>query len=295
MKKQLNFNEYNRKAVIKNRNATNLAKGMAYTWLIVLCLTTIFPFFWMVSTSFKPKTEIIFHRLLPQVPTIENYITVLTRWQYGTWFFNSVVVTSIIVFVSVLFCSLCGYALAKYHFKGAKFFFILILSTIMVPGEMLIIPWYVNAFKLNIVDSLPGVIFPGLMGAFGVFVMRQAFLNIPDELIDAARVDGASELGIFFKIVLPLTTGSMSALGVLTALGTWNEYLWPLIIMTSVDRFTLQLGMMHASVSDATRELIVNWSVIMTSTTIASLPMLIMVIFLQKYFVKGIALSGLKR
>lgn len=278
---------------VANHRSDIIGQSFAYIWLIGLCLTTIFPFFWMVSTSFKPKFEILFHRLLPQAPTIENYINVLTRWQYGTWFFNSVVVTTITVVVSVFFCSLCGYALAKFRFKGSKLFFILILSTIMVPGEMLIIPWYVNAFKLRIVNTLPGVVFPGLMGAFGVFVMRQAFLNIPNELIDAARVEGASELSIFIKIILPITTGSMSALAVLTALGTWNEYLWPLIIMSSVDRFTLQLGMMHASVTDATRELITNWSVIMTSTTIASLPMLIMVIFLQKYFVKGIALSGL--
>jgi multiple sugar transport system permease protein len=284
-----------KKMIIKNRLSSGAVKTFAYTWLIVLCLTTIFPFFWMVSTSLKPKTEIIFHRLLPQAPTIANYIEVLTRWQYGTWFFNSVVVTALTVISTLLFCSLCGYALSKFNFPGRNIFFVLILATIMVPGEMLLIPWFVSAFKMKIVDSLPGLVFPGMMGAFGVFVMRQAFLNIPNEYLDAARVDGMSELGIFFKIVLPLTGSAMAALGVLTALGTWNDYFWPLIIMQSVDRYTLQLGMMHASVTDATRELIVNWSVIMTSTSIASLPMLVLVVILQKYFVKGIALSGLKR
>ena len=287
--------KHHRSLVLKSRISSGAGKTFAYTWLVVLCLTTIFPFFWMLSTSLKPKTEIIFHRLLPQQPTIANYIDVLTRWQYGTWFFNSVIVTVVTVVSTLLFCSLCGYALAKYNFPGRNLFFILILATIMVPGEMLLIPWFVSAFKIKIVNSLPGLVFPGLMGAFGVFVMRQAFLNIPNEMLDAARVDGVSELGIFFRIVLPLTGSAMAALGVLTALGTWNDYFWPLIIMQTVDRYTLQLGMMHASVTDATRELITNWSVVMTSTSIASLPMLVLVVILQKYFVKGIALSGLKR
>lgn len=273
----------------------NFTKSFAYTWLIILCCTTIFPFFWMISTSLKPKEEIIFLRLLPQQPTLENYVDVLTRWQYGTWFFNSVIVTVLTVGSTLLFCSLCGYALSKYQFPGRNAFFIVILATIMVPSEMLLIPWYVSAFRLGAVDSLPGLIFPGMMGAFGVFVMRQAFINVPGELLDAARVDGLSELGIFFRISLPLTGSALAALGVLTALGTWNDYFWPLIIMQSIDRYTLQLGMMHASVTDATRELITNWSVIMTSTAISSLPMLILVVLLQKYFVRGIALSGLKR
>ncbi|HEY4714799.1 MAG TPA: carbohydrate ABC transporter permease, partial [Aquirhabdus sp.] len=130
---------------------------------------------------------------------------------------------------------------------------------------------------------------------FGVFVMRQAFMNIPKELLDAARVDGMSELAIFFKIAIPLTSSALAALGVLTALGAWNDYFWPLIITQSVDRFTLQRGMMHAAAADAGRESTVAWDIVMTSTTISALPMLILVILLQKYFVKGIALSGLKQ
>ncbi len=281
--------------VRRNRLSNTLTKSFAYTWLILLGFSTVFPYFYMLSTSLKPKSELIFYKLLPMHPTIENYIHVLTKWQYGTWFFNSIIVTLITVASTLLFCSLCGYALSKFQFPGRNLFFILILATIMVPGEMLLIPWYVSAFNLDIVDSLTGLIFPGMMGAFGVFVMRQAFMNVPNELIDAARVDGVTELGIFFKIVLPLTSGAMAALGVLTALGTWNDYFWPLIIMQSVDRYTLQLGMMHAATTDATNEVITNWSVIMTSTSIASLPMLVLVVLLQKYFVKGIALSGLKR
>jgi len=281
--------------VRQNKIRTVLTQGGAYTWLILLAITTALPFVWMISTSLKPRPEIFYFRFFPLEPTIKNYIDVLTRWQFGTWFFNSTVVTLITTISTLVFCSLSGYALAKYKFWGRSLFFTLILATIMVPSEMLLIPWFVGAFKFQVVDSLTGVVFPGLIGAFGVFIMRQAFLNIPNELLDAARVDGMSELAIFFKIAIPLTSGALAALGVLTALGTWNDYFWPLIITQSVDRFTLQRGMMHAAAADAGRETTVAWDIVMTSTTISSLPMLILVVLLQKYFVKGIALTGLKQ
>ena len=292
--KQAITGSYHR-AARRNKIRTIFTQGGAYTWLILLSITTALPFIWMISTSLKPRPEIFYFRFFPLEPTIKNYIDVLTRWQYGTWFFNSIVVTLITTFSTLLFCSLCGYALAKYKFWGRSLFFTLILATIMVPSEMLLIPWFVGAFKLEVVDSLTGVVFPGLIGAFGVFVMRQAFMNIPKELLDAARVDGMSELAIFFKIAIPLTSSALAALGVLTALGAWNDYFWPLIITQSVDRFTLQRGMMHAAAADAGRESTVAWEIVMTSTTISALPMLILVILLQKYFVKGIALSGLKQ
>jgi len=274
---------------------TFLVQGSGYTWLTLLSITTILPFFWMVSTSLKPRPEIFYFRFLPLEPTLNNYIDVLTRWQFGTWFLNSILVTVLTTFSTLLFCSLCGYALAKFNFWGRSLFFTLILATIMVPSEMLLIPWFVGAYKLNVTNSLTGVVFPGLIGAFGVFVMRQAFMGVPNELLDAARVDGMSELAIFFNIALPLTSGALAALGILTALGTWNDYFWPLITLQSVDRFTLQRGMMHAAATDAGRETSVAWDVVMTSTTIAALPMLALIVLLQKYFVKGIALSGLKQ
>jgi multiple sugar transport system permease protein len=272
-----------------------LTRGGAYTWLILLSLTTALPFLWMITTSLKPRPEIFYFRFFPLQPTISHYIDVLTRWHFGIWFINSALVTILITASTLLFCSLCGYALAKFKFWGRSLFFALILATIMVPSEMLLIPWYVGAYHLNINNSMTGVIFPGLIGAFGVFVMRQAFMNIPNELLDAARVDGMSELAIFFNIALPLTSSALAALGVLTALGAWNDYFWPLIVLQSTDRFTLQLGMMHAAATDAGRETSVAWDVVMTSTTIAALPMLALVAVLQKYFVKGIALSGMKQ
>jgi multiple sugar transport system permease protein len=289
------FAELHNRTVRKYKIRHAFTQAGAYTWLILLAITTALPFVWMISTSLKPRPEIFYFRFFPLQPTISHYIDVLTRWQFGTWFFNTIVVTILTTASTLLFCSLCGYALAKFKFWGRSLFFTLILSTIMVPSEMLLIPWFVGAFKLGVVDSMTGVVFPGLIGAFGVFVMRQAFQNIPNELLDAARVDGMSELAIFFKIAMPLSSGALAALGVLTALGTWNDYFWPLIITQSVDRFTLQRGMMHAAAADAGRETTVAWDIVMTTTTISSMPMLILVIFLQKYFVKGITFSGLKQ
>jgi multiple sugar transport system permease protein len=289
------FAELHNRTVRKYKIRHAFTQAGAYTWLILLGITTALPFVWMISTSLKPRPEIFYFRFFPLQPTISHYIDVLTRWQFGTWFFNTIVVTILTTASTLLFCSLCGYALAKFKFWGRSLFFTLILSTIMVPSEMLLIPWFVGAFKLGVVDSMTGVVFPGLIGAFGVFVMRQAFQNIPNELLDAARVDGMSELAIFFKIAMPLSSGALAALGVLTALGTWNDYFWPLIITQSVDRFTLQRGMMHAAAADAGRETTVAWDIVMTTTTISSMPMLILVIFLQKYFVKGITFSGLKQ
>jgi multiple sugar transport system permease protein len=283
-----------KKAVLSKKRNQLFSRGGSYLWLVLLSITTVLPFVWMISTSLKPRPEIFYFRFFPLEPTIKNYVDVLTRWQFGTWFFNSIMVTIMTVVSTLLFCSLCGYALAKFKFWGRDLFFTLILATIMVPSEMLLIPWFVGAYNLKVTNSVTGVVFPGLIGAFGVFVMRQAFLNVPNEYLDAARVDGMSELAIFFKIALPLTSSALAALGVLTALGAWNDYFWPLIILQSPDRFTLQLGMMHAAATDAGRETTVAWDIVMTTTTIAAAPMLVLIAFLQKYFVKGISLSGLK-
>jgi multiple sugar transport system permease protein len=280
--------------VRRNKTRRYLTQGVAYFWLILVSVTTVLPFLWMVLTSLKPKPEIYYFRFFPREPTLAHYVDVLTRWQFGTWFFNSIVATLITTLSTLFFCSLCGYALAKFNFPGRTAFFVIILATIMVPGEMLLIPWYVGAFNMKVTNTLTGVVFPGLMGAFGVFVMRQAFLNLPSDLLDAARVDGMSELGIFFKIALPLASGALAALGVLTALGIWNDYFWPLIILQSLDRFTIQLGMVHAAATDAAHDLQIDWTVIMSTTTISALPMLILIVILQKYFVKGITMTGLK-
>jgi multiple sugar transport system permease protein len=287
--------KYKKSKAKNDKVRKTLVTGGAYTWIIIIALSTLLPFIWMVSTSLKPRPEIFYFRFFPLKPTIEHYISVLTSWPYGLWFFNTILVTLVTTFSTLFFCSLSGYALARFKFPGRSLIFSLILATIMVPGTMLIIPWYVGANNLGISNSLTGVIFPSLISAFGVFLMRQAFINIPNELLDAARVDGMSEFWIFIKIALPLVSSALATLGILTAMGTWNDYLWPLIVLQTNSHLTLQLGMTRAAAVDAGRETTVAWDVVMTSTTVAALPMLFLISLLQKYYVKGIALSGLKQ
>jgi multiple sugar transport system permease protein len=267
--------------------------GISYTWVILIAITTMLPYVWMVLNSFKPRSEIVHYRFLPLDPTLDNYIKILTKYPFDRWYLNTIIVTILSVLSTLFFCSLAGYALAKFHFRGRDVFFILILATVMVPVEMLIIPWYVGAYRLHLTNTYAGLVIPGLISAFGVFILRQAILAIPDDLIDAARVDGMSEPGIYFKIVLPLVSGTLSALAILTALGTWNDFLWPLIVIDKPPMFTLQVGVTFATQGDV-QDTILDWGTIMAATTIASLPMLFLVVFAQKYIVKGIATTGLK-
>ena len=269
------------------------ARVLSYGLVGVIGLTTLFPFFWMVSSSLKPESEVVFFRLLPHNPTLTNYIYTLARNPFGRWYVNSIIVTLLSVLSTLFFSAIAAYALSKFRYRGREFLFLVILSTMMVPSEMLIIPWYISAQKLGINNSHLGIVFPSLISAFGVFLLRQSILNIPNELIDAARVDGMTEPGIFFRVILPLISGPLAALAVLTALGTWNDYLWPLVIAQEVDMYTVQVGTSYAATTDAS-EYLANWTVIMSATTIASIPMLILVIVSQKYLVEGITLTGLK-
>jgi len=277
----------------KTKNQRISTKVLSYGWIIFIALTTILPFLWMILNSLKPRTEIAYYSFLPQNPTFGNYVKILTNFPFGRWYLNTIFVTVLSVVSTLFFCSLAGFALAKYHFPGRDVIFIFILATVMVPVEMLIIPWYVSAFRLNLTNTYAGLIIPGMINAFGVFIMRQAVLNIPEDLLDAARVDGMSEFGIYLKIILPLLSGQLSALAILTALSTWNNFLWPLIVTNQTDMFTLQVGISMATQGEY-QDTMRDWGTIMAATTVASLPMLILVIFAQKYIVKGIAMSGIK-
>ena len=189
----------------------------------------------------------------------------------------------------LFFDSLAGYALAKYKFAGRGIVFIAILSTLMIPTEMLVIPWYVMARALGWLDTLWGVAFPGLMTAFGTFLMRQFFIDVPDDLLDAARIDGLGEFSIFWRVALPLVTSALSALAILVFLGNWTAFLWPLISTTSPERYTLPVGL--ASLSG---EFQTDWAMIMTGSALATLPTLIVFLLLQRSIVNGITLTGLK-
>lgn len=268
-----------------------LKTAITYSVLLIGGIIMVFPFLWMLLTSFKDYYAIIdtTSSFFPQEPTIANYKKVLETAMFGRWFLNSLFVASLET-ASVCFLSaLTGYTLAKYYFPGRNVIFIMILSTLMIPTEMLVIPWYLMASKIGLIDTYWGIWFPSIVTGFGVFLMRQFMNNVPNDLIDAARIDGLSEFGIFLRVAFPLVKSAVAALGIFTFIGNWGAFLWPLIIVESTEMRTLPLGL--AFFSD---EVGVQWDMIMTGASIATVPVLIIFVLFQKHIIKGVALAGLK-
>jgi multiple sugar transport system permease protein len=257
--------------------------------LLIGGLGMIFPFVWMVASSLKNAQDIYTLSVVPPDPTLDNYRTVLQDTSYIRWFVNSVVIATITTLSVAFFDSLAGYTLAKFRFPGATIIFILILSTLMVPTEMLVIPWYVLSIEMHWTDSYWGVMFPGVISAFGVFLMRQFFMGVPNDLIDAARLDGFSEFRIFWKIGLPLVKPAVAALCIFTFLGNWNAYIWPLIVIRSDEMRTLPVGIAFFSSESGSA-----FHLIMAAAALATIPVIIIFLIFQRHIIKGIALAGLK-
>ncbi|GGA79306.1 carbohydrate ABC transporter permease [Ornithinibacillus halotolerans] len=267
-----------------------LRKIITYVLLILGSGVMLFPFIWMISTSLKPPMEIFTLDIIPENLTLDNYKKVFEESLFLKWFINSIIV-AIITTISVLFFdTLVGYIIAKFNFIGRGALFLLILSTLMVPTEMLIIPWYMMSSDLGWTDSYWGILFPGLMTGFGVFLMKQYMEQIPDDLLNAARIDGMNEFAIFFKVAMPQVWPAMSALGIFTFLSNWNAFLWPLIVIESPDLRTLPVGLSFFSSGEAESQ----WHLIMTGATISVIPLIIVFIFLQRHIIKGITLTGMK-
>ncbi len=265
------------------------ARGLLYLILLVGGLGMIFPFIWMIVSSIKNAQDIYTLSLIPDSPTLDNYSEVLEQTSYTRWFLNSLIVATITTASVAFFDSLAGYTLAKFRFPGSFLIFILILSTLMVPTEMLVIPWYMMSIEFGWTDSYWGIMFPGVISAFGVFLMRQFFTGVPNDLLDAARIDGFSEFQIFWKIALPLVKPAVSALCIFTFLGNWNAYIWPLIVVRSEDMRTLPVGIAFFS-SEAQS----SFHLIMAAAALATIPVLIVFIIFQKQIIKGIVLTGIK-
>ena len=265
------------------------ARWFLYLILLIGGLGMIFPFVWMVASSLKQAADIYTLSLIPSSPTLANYQEVFSRTEYARWFLNSIIVAAITTASVAFFDSLAGYTLAKFQFPGSFLIFILILSTLMVPTEMLVIPWYMLSIELNWTDSYWGIMFPGVISAFGVFLMRQFFTGVPNDLIDAARIDGFNEFQIFWKIALPLVRPAVAALCIFTFLGNWNAYIWPLIVTRSEDMRTLPVGIAFFS-SEAQS----SFHLIMAAAALATIPVLVIFIIFQRQIIKGIVLTGLK-
>ena len=250
------------------------------------------PFVWMLLGSFKTDAELrrVPPTWLPESPTLDNYRNLFGQLDFPTFFFNSTVVALAITLGNLVFCSMLGYALAKLRFPGKAVVFALVLGMLMVPGMVTFVPLFVLVSNLGLVNSYAGLIMPWLAAPFGVFLMRQFIVGLPDELIDAARVDGASEFRIFTSVILPLCGPVLATLGILTFLASWNNFLWPLVVAQSADKYTLPVALALYSIGENST----RYGLLMAGSVVIILPILLVFVLLQRYFVQGIAMTGLK-
>jgi multiple sugar transport system permease protein len=262
---------------------------VAWTILFLGGVVMITPLLFMFSTSLKTAGHVYDLRLVPDQPTLANYVKVLSDGRFVRWFANSTIIATVVTLSCLFFDSLVAYTLAKFTFPGRRFVFLAILSTLMIPTEMLVIPWYLMASKLGWIDSYLGIMFPGLVTAFGVFLMRQFFETVPNDFLEAARVDGLNEFAIWWKVALPLVTPALSALAIFTFLGNWTAFFWPLIVTTDPSLYTLPVGLSSFAVEQS-----IQWELIMTGAALATLPTLAIFLFFQRYIVRGVMLAGVK-
>lgn len=265
------------------------AQIIRWTLLFLGGVVMVMPIVYMLSTSFKWPHEIYNLQIIPDEPTLENYIYVLEDGRFYNWFFNSLLVAVSTTVSAVLFDSMVGYTLCKFEFRGRFFVFVAILSTLMIPTEMLIIPWYTMATQFGWLDSYWGIMFPGMMTAFGTFLMKQFFESVPDDFIEAARIDGLNEFQIWWSVAMPLVTPALSALAIFIFLGNWTAFIWPLIVTNSPELYTLPVGLTTFSVEQS-----VEWELIMTGAALATIPTLIVFLVFQRYIIRGVVMAGLK-
>lgn len=259
--------------------------------LLVLSLVTLAPLLWMASASLMPTGEAsaIPPRLVPSRPTLEQYRDLFTRLEVGTSFRNSLVLSLSVTALSLLLNSMAGYAFAKLRFAGRERVFGALLAALVVPAQVAMLPLFLLLRSLGLVNTLWGVIIPGMASVFGIFLMRQYALSLPDEVLEAARMDGASEWQIYWSLVLPMCRPILVTLGAFTFMGTWNDFMWPLIVLTDQSRYTLPVALANLS-----GEHVQDIELMMASSVVTVVPVLVLFLALQRHYLAGITLGGVK-
>lgn len=263
-----------------------------YAVLVVALLAVAAPFVWMVLGSFKSEGELrqAPPTWWPQTASLDNYTQLFSRLDFGTYFTNSVVVAVVVTAGNLLFCSMLGYALAMLDFPGKRALFVLVLTTLMIPGVVTFVPLFVLVANAGLVDTLPGLFLPFLAAPFGVFLMRQFILGLPKDLVDAGRVDGCGELRIFARIILPLCGPALATLGILTFLASWNNFLWPLVVAQTEKTYTLPVALALYSTGQNSTQ----YGLLLAGATVVLLPVLVVFLAFQRRFIEGIATTGIK-
>jgi len=259
--------------------------------VVALALVAMAPLLWMVSASFMPTGEAtaVPLRWLPSAPTLEHYRTLFTRMALGRQVVNSVIVATLTTVLAVLVNGAAGYAFAKLRFRGRDRLLRLMLLALVVPGQIGMLPLFLLVRALGLVNTLAGVVIPGLASIFGIFLVRQYALSIPDSILDAARVDGAGEIGIFRRVALPLIAPILATLAVFTFLGAWNDFLWPLVVLADETRYTLPVGL--ASLAG---EHVQDTELMMAGAVVTVAPAVLLFVALQRYYLAGIMGGGVK-
>lgn len=281
---QLKYNRFNLKK-----------KGLIQQWTVGIFLSlagliTIFPFIWMLLSAFKPESEVtqLIPTLFPKEFTLENFSRLFESMNFGVYLRNTLVIV-LFSFIGLLLNAMAGYAFAKFRFKGKEQIFYLVLATMMIPGQVTMIPVYLILNEMNLTNTMAGIILPGLVGAFGIFLFRQFMSTIPDALLEAARMDGAGEFWIFFRIVLPLSKSIFAVQGILTFIAGWNSFLWPLIVANDDSLYTLSVGL-----SLLKSQYGGNYALQMAGAAFMVVPIIIIFILFQKHIIKGVTISGMK-
>ncbi|GLY28991.1 carbohydrate ABC transporter permease [Kineosporia sp. NBRC 101731] len=269
-------------------------KGRTVTYIVLTVglLAWLLPFAWMALGSVKNQGEILRRppTWWPQKPTGENYSQWFGHLHFSTFFTNSLIVAVLTVVGNLVFCSMVGYALAKMEFPGKKLLFGTVMVTLMVPGVVTFVPLFVMVSKMGLLNSYAALVLPFLTAPIGVFLMRQFMLGIPEALLEAARIDGVGELRIFARIVMPLCGPPLATLGILTFLSSWNNFLWPLVAAQSEDRYTLPVALsLYSTGQNAT-----NYGLLLAGSVLIIVPILLLFVALQRYFIQGVATTGLK-
>lgn len=266
-----------------------------YTLLIFLAIIFLFPMVWMLVSSMKPEADVFtnltsFKAFLPSLNPanwFKTYEEVISRFSIGTYLFNSLFYGLTFAFGSVLVNSLAGFAFAKINFSGKKFIFGLLLALLIIPMETVLIPQFTIINQLGLVNNRLAVILPGIASAFNIYLFRNFFIAIPEEIIESAQLDGASIVEIFFKIMLPMSKPAIATVGVLSFIGSWNDYIWPLMVLTDKSKFSMQVAI---TAINTTQPVYINQ--VMAVLTISTIPLIIVYIVAQKYIVQGLGGSG---
>ncbi|MEU8986240.1 carbohydrate ABC transporter permease [Streptomyces sp. NPDC048558] len=277
------------------RRTGRVRKPLLYTVTSVGLLVMAAPFLWMVLSAFKNRQDLTANPpvWIPTHWTLENFTALLDQLDMPRYFLNSLIVAVLVTVSNLLFCSMLGYALAKLDFTGRSKVFGVVLTALMVPGNLMVLPLYVLMNGMGLIDTYAGLVLPFAAGAFGVFLMRQFMLQVPDELLEAARLDGAGEWYIFWRIVMPLVKPALATLTIFTFLGSWNNFIWPLTATNDPDKYTLPVALATFA-NDPNRMVAGGNGMLMAGSLLVVLPVLFVFAVLQRHFTQGIATAGIK-